>query len=111
MRISFSNERMGFKVQGSDINLNKNIERLKQNKVKVFIGHEKNNISQATIIVISSAVKNNIEIISAKEKNLPIYKRGDMLGHITSLTKNIVVVGFTGNNYNSLQQVFYHQVI
>ena len=90
-------KRMGFKVQGSDINLNKNIERLKHNKVKVFIGHEKKNISQATIIVISSAVKkNNIEIISAKEKNLPIYKRGDMLGHITSLTKNIVVVGSHG---------------
>ena len=32
---------MGFKVQGSDINLNKNIERLKQDKIKVFIGHEK----------------------------------------------------------------------
>ncbi len=90
-------KRMGFKVQGSDINLNKNTERLKQDKIKVFIGHEKNNISKATIIVTSSAVKkNNIEIVSAKERNLPIYKRGDMLGHITSLTKNIVVVGSHG---------------
>tara|TARA_B100001121_G_C18672959_1_gene614829 strand:+ start:636 stop:2030 length:1395 start_codon:yes stop_codon:yes gene_type:complete len=90
-------KRMGFKVQGSDINLNKNIERLKQDKIKIFIGHEKNNISKATIIVTSSAVKNNnIEIVSAKERNLPIYKRGDMLGHITSLTKNIVVVGSHG---------------
>ena len=86
--------RMGFKVQGSDIGSNKNIERLKNNKIKVFVGHDKKNISQATIVVISSAVKkNNIEVISAKKKNLPIYKRGDMLGHITSLTKNIVVVG------------------
>ena len=90
-------KRMGFKVQGSDINLNKNTERLKQDKIKIFIGHEKNNISKATIIVTSSAVKkNNIEIVSAKERNLPIYKRGDMLGHITSLTKNIVVVGSHG---------------
>ncbi len=89
--------RMGFEVQGSDISLNKNIERLKKDKIKIFIGHEKKNISRATIIVISSAVKkNNIEVISAKEKNLPIYKRGDMLGHITSLTKNIVVVGSHG---------------
>ena len=79
--------RMGFKVQGSDINLNKNIERLKKNGIKIFIGHEKKNILNSTIIVISSAVKkNNIEYISAKNKNLPIYKRGDMLGHITSLT-------------------------
>ena len=90
-------KRMGFKVQGSDINLNKNIERLSQAKVKVFVGHEKKNISRATIIVVSSAVKKmNIEVTSAKERNLPIYKRGDMLGHITSLTKNIVVVGSHG---------------
>ena len=89
--------RMGFEVQGSDINLNKNIERLRQDRIKIFIGHEKINISRATIIVISSAVKkNNIEVISAKERSLPIYKRGDMLGHITSLTKNIVVVGSHG---------------
>ena len=54
------------------------------------------NIQNSTIIVISSAVKNNAEVISAKDKNLPIYKRGDMLGHITSLTKNIVVVGSHG---------------
>ncbi len=90
-------KRMGFKVQGSDINLNKNIERLRQDKIKIFIGHEKKNISQATIIVISSAVKkNNIELVSAKKRKLPTYKRGDMLGHITSLTKNIVVVGSHG---------------
>ena len=90
-------KRMGFKVQGSDINLNKNIERLKKNKIKVFIGHEKKNILNATIIVISSAVKkNNIELVAGLKKNLPIYKRGDMLGHITSLTKNIVVVGSHG---------------
>ena len=89
--------RMGFKVQGSDINFNKNIERLKKNGIKVFIGHKKKNIYSSTILVISSAVKkNNIEFISAQKKNLPIYKRGDMLGHITSLTKNIVVVGSHG---------------
>ena len=90
-------KRMGFRVQGSDINLNKNIERLKQDKIKIYIGHNKKNISHATIIVISSAVKkNNIEFVSAKKRKLPIYKRGDMLGHITSLTKNIVVVGSHG---------------
>ena len=89
--------RMGFKVQGSDISFNKNIERLKKNGIKVYIGHDKKNLLNSTIIVISSAVKkNNIEYISAQKKNLPIYKRGDMLGHITSLTKNIVVVGSHG---------------
>ncbi len=88
---------MGFKIQGSDIFLNKNIERLKKNKVKIFIGHEKKNINKATILVISSAIKkNNPEILSAKNKQLPVYKRGDMLAHIVSLTKNIVVAGSHG---------------
>ncbi len=88
---------MGFRVQGSDILLNKNIERLKKNKIKIAIGHKKKNINKATILVISSAIKkNNPEILSAKNKQLPIYKRGDMLAHIVSLTKNIVVAGSHG---------------
>jgi UDP-N-acetylmuramate--alanine ligase len=88
---------MGFNVQGSDIFNNKNIDRLKQNKIKISIGHKKNNIEKATILVVSSAIqKNNPELIQAKKKLLPIYKRGEMLAHIVSLTKNIVVIGSHG---------------
>jgi len=88
---------MGFKVQGSDISNNKNIERLKKNKIKIFIQQTKKNIKNATILVVSSAIKkNNLELIEAKRKGLPIYKRGEMLAHIVSLTKNIVVTGSHG---------------
>ena len=88
---------MGFKVQGSDISSNKNIDRLKKNNIKIFIGHNKRNIKRATILVISSAIKgNNEEILVARKKQLPIYKRGEMLAHIVSLTKNIVVSGSHG---------------
>jgi len=88
---------MGFNVQGSDIFNNKNIDRLKKNKIKTLIGHKKKNINKATILVISSAIKkNNPELIQAKKKQLPIYKRGEMLAHIVSLTKNIVVTGSHG---------------
>ena len=87
----------GFKVQGSDLSLNKNIERLKKEKIKVFLGHKKKNIKNSTIIVISSAIKkNNSELVEAKRKNLPIITRGQMLAHIVSLTKNIVIVGSHG---------------
>ena len=47
---------MGFKIQGSDISNNKNIERLKKNRIKILIGHRKKNITKATILVISSAI-------------------------------------------------------
>ena len=87
----------GFKVQGSDLNINKNIERLRKEKIKIFIGQKKQNLRNATIVVISSAIKkNNPEIIEAKRKNLPIITRGKMLAHIVSLMKNIVVVGSHG---------------
>tara|TARA_B100000963_G_scaffold161951_1_gene140841 strand:- start:7219 stop:8613 length:1395 start_codon:yes stop_codon:yes gene_type:complete len=87
----------GFKVQGSDLNFNKNIERLKREKIKVFLKQKKQNLKNATIVVISSAIKkNNPEIIEAKRKNLPIITRGKMLAHIVSLMKNIVVAGSHG---------------
>jgi UDP-N-acetylmuramate--alanine ligase len=88
---------MGFNVQGSDIVINKNIERLKKSKVKINIKHTKKNIKSATIIVVSSAIKkSNPELIAAKKKQLPIYKRGEMLANIVSLTKNIVITGSHG---------------
>ena len=87
----------GFKVQGSDLFSNKNIERLKKEKIKIFLGQKKQNLKGATIVVISSAIKkNNPEMIEAKRKRLPIITRGKMLAHIVSLTKNIVVVGSHG---------------
>ena len=87
----------GFKVQGSDLIINKNIERLKKERIKIFLGQKKQNLKNVTIIVVSSAIKkNNPEIIEAKRKNLPIITRGKMLAHIVSLTKNITVVGSHG---------------
>jgi len=87
----------GFKVQGSDLSLNKNIERLKKENIKIFIGQKKQNLKDATIVVVSSAIKkNNSEIIEAKRKKLPIISRGKMLAHIVSLMKNIVVAGSHG---------------
>ena len=88
---------MGFNIQGSDVLIGKNIERLKKDKIVVKISHTKKNIKNATILVISSAIKkNNPELIEAKKKQLPIYKRGEMLANIVSLTKNIVVTGSHG---------------
>ena len=61
---------MGFSIQGTDIANNKNIDRLKKNKIKILIGHNKRNVKKATILVISSAIKkNNPELIEAKKKN------------------------------------------
>ena len=80
----------GFRIQGSDISENKNIERLRKEKIKIFIGQKKQNIKNATIVVISSAIKkNNPELIEAKRKNLPVITRGKMLAHIVSLMSHL----------------------
>ncbi len=88
---------LGYKVQGSDISNNKSIDRLTEKKIKVFLYHKKENIKKTTVLVISSAIKkNNPEYIEAVKKNLPIYTRGDMLGHIVSFMRNVVVTGSHG---------------
>jgi len=51
---------MGFKIQGSDQNKNKSTTDCTKVGIKVFIGHSKNNIKNATIIVKSSAIKTKI---------------------------------------------------
>ena len=67
---------MGFKVQGSDITLNKNIENCKKLGIKVFfLVKKKKNIKDATILVKSSAIKNNnLEIKEAKKENCQFMK-------------------------------------
>ena len=60
---------MGFNVQGSDLNRNKNTDNCKKIGIKIFINHSKKNISNATIIVKSTAIKkNNLELLLAKKK-------------------------------------------
>ncbi len=90
-------QRMGFDVQGSDLSKNKNVERCKRIKIKVFLGHKKQNIKDANIIVRSSAIKNNNpEIVASKRRKLKVFKRAEMLGHVVSLKKNIVITGSHG---------------
>ena len=88
---------MGFIIQGSDLNKNKNTERLIKSGVKIYFGHHQKNLKKVTMIVISSAIKNNNkELKTARYKNLPIFKRGEMLANIVALKKNIIISGSHG---------------
>ena len=88
---------MGFSIQGSDLNRNKNTERLIKSKIKVYVGHHQKNLRKATMVVVSSAIKkNNKELQAAKSKKLSIFKRGEMLANIVALKKNIVISGSHG---------------
>ena len=88
---------LGFKIQGSDISRSKNVERCKKIGIKIFSSHNKKNINNCTIVVKSSAIRNNnSEIIAAKKRKLTILKRAEMLAHVVSLKKNIVITGSHG---------------
>lgn len=105
---------LGFKVQGSDISTNKNIDRVKQKNIKIYIGHKKQNINKSTILVISSAIKkNNPEVLFAKKKKIPIYTRGEMLANVVSLMKNVVVAGSHGKTTTTslISNIFSHAKI
>ena len=94
---------MKFLIQGSDLNKNKNTERLIKSGIKVYFGHHKKNLKNATMIVISSAVKkNNKELVEAKKRKLPIFRRGDMLANIVSLKKKYCCSWFTRKNNNNI---------
>ena len=88
---------MGFKIQGSDQNKNKNTISCSKSGIKVFIGHSKSNIKKATILVKSSAIKNNnVELKFAKKNKIAIYSRAEVLADVVSLKKNIIITGSHG---------------
>ncbi|MDA9710698.1 UDP-N-acetylmuramate--L-alanine ligase, partial [Candidatus Pelagibacter sp.] len=69
----------------------------KKQKIKIYLDQSQKNLKNATIAVISSAIKkNNPELVEAKRRKILIIKRGEMLASIVSLLKNIVVVGSHG---------------
>jgi UDP-N-acetylmuramate--alanine ligase len=88
---------MGFNVQGSDVNVNKNTDNCKKLGINILKGHSKKNILKATIIVKSSAIKkNNIELAYSKKRKIPSYDRIEMLANIINLKKNIIITGSHG---------------
>ena len=70
---------MGFRVQGSDQVKNKNTINCSKSGIKIFVGHSSNNLKDATILVKSTAIKNNnVELKYAKKKKIPIYSRAEV---------------------------------
>ena len=88
---------LGYKVTGSDLVENQNVLRLKKLGINIFTGHKKENIEDAAMVVISSAInKYNEEIIEAKKRRLPIVKRAEMLAELMRFKKSISVAGTHG---------------
>ena len=88
---------LGYSVQGSDIKKTYITERLSTLSVKIFYDHDKENVSNCSVVVISSAIKKeNIELSFAKQLGIPIVSRAEMLAELMRMKLNIVVAGSHG---------------
>ena len=88
---------LGYDVTGSDVKDSETTKRLKDLGIRVYIGHEAENIDNAHVVVVSSAVSdNNPEIIEAKRKFIPVIPRAEMLAELARLKYGILVAGAHG---------------
>ena len=87
----------GYKVQGSDISENANVERLRKLGIKVYLGQRNKNLEGAWGIVVSTAIKpDNPEVIAAKAMKMPLIKRSEMLAELMRLKWCVSVAGTHG---------------
>lgn len=87
----------GYCVSGSDIKVSKTTTHLEANGIKVYIGHAVENIKNANVIVVSTAIDvENIEVKTAIEQRIPIVRRAEMLGELMRYRHGIAVAGTHG---------------
>ena len=87
----------GYTVQGSDLKASKITQRLEEQGAKVFVGQVAENLQDAEVVVISSAIKpGNPELDEARRRGLPVVRRAEMLAELMRLKSNIAVAGTHG---------------
>ncbi len=88
---------LDYQVQGSDAAENANVRRLRDLGIPVTVGHAAENVENAQVVVVSSAVKEtNPEVQSARARFVPVVRRAEMLGELMRLKWAIAVGGTHG---------------
>jgi UDP-N-acetylmuramate--alanine ligase len=88
---------LGYKVSGSDMHLTETTERLQKLGATIFQGHSESHISDADVVVTSSAVKpTNPEVTEARTRAIPVIPRAEMLAELMRLKYGIAVAGAHG---------------
>ncbi len=87
----------GYTVQGSDLKASKITDRLAAMGARIFIGQKAENLVDAEVVVISSAIKpGNPELDQARASGLPVVRRAEMLAELMRLKSNVAVAGTHG---------------
>jgi UDP-N-acetylmuramate--alanine ligase len=88
---------LGYEVSGSDLQENEATERLARAGATIYIGHSADNVGQADVVVISSAIKeDNVEVVRAKALKIPVIPRAEMLAELMRMKYGIAVAGAHG---------------
>jgi len=88
---------LDYQVQGSDMADGTNVQRLRRLGIRVELGHRPENLGDAKVVVVSSAVKpDNPEVVAARSRLLPVVRRAEMLGELMRLKWAIAVAGTHG---------------
>ena len=88
---------LGYTVQGSDIAENANVQRLREQGIKVMVGHVAENIDGAQVLVVSSAIKpDNPELKEARARLMPVVRRAEMLAELMRFKSAIAIGGTHG---------------
>lgn len=88
---------LGYKVNGSDLRQNTMTERLTRKGINITIGHKAENVRDASVIVVSSAIsKDNPEVLEARRLKIPVIKRAEMLAELMKMKMSIAVAGTHG---------------
>ena len=87
----------GYQISGSDIGENQVVKRLKSLGATIVIGHQAENVTQASVIVVSTAInEDNPELIAAKEQRIPVVRRAEMLAELMRFRHGIAIAGTHG---------------
>jgi UDP-N-acetylmuramate--alanine ligase len=88
---------LGYEVSGSDLSSGPVLVRLKNLGAEVFTGHGAENLGDAQVVVKSTAVReDNPEIMAAREANIPVIPRAEMLAELMRLKTGIAIAGTHG---------------
>ncbi|MEY3267950.1 MAG: UDP-N-acetylmuramate--L-alanine ligase [Pseudomonadota bacterium] len=88
---------LGFDVQGSDSAEGYVVQGLRDKGITVFIGQSADNVTNAAVLVTSTAIKpDNPEVVAARAKRIPIVRRAEMLAELMRLKSCVAVAGTHG---------------
>ncbi len=88
---------LGYKVQGSDQAESANVQRLREKGIECFVGHRAENLGDAEVVVVSTAIKkSNPELKAARERLLPVVRRAEMLAELMRFRQAVAIGGTHG---------------